>query len=1083
MSSADSTIYGNDLTEIAEGIVADGSTVYLADEMQPENASGAAETVKDIIVEKGVTLLDLYEVVSDPIKGGMGQVFRVHHTSWNADLAMKQPHTSYFQTAKQKENFSHECEAWINLGLHPHIVSCYYVREISGIPSIFAEWIDGGSLKDQIKSGRLYEGGDEALIRVLDIAIQFARGLHYAHEQGLIHQDVKPDNLLLTSSGEAKVADFGIAKARAELTTINENRISDGTMMSVGGGYTPAYCSPEQTGSKLLTRRTDTWSWAVSVLEMFMGERMWDNGVTAGIACEDYFEMDSRIQMPEGIKDLLRSCFKEDESERPRSFLEIEESLLGIYQTETGNIYPRKSPKAASNTADSLNNRALSFLDLGKSKESEKLWEQALSITPNHAESIFCQALYLWRSANITDEEVINRLKNISATGQKSKHYYFLSLIHIERGDAKSAKDVLDNIADAECTDAINRAKDIVSSMPISNQVIDIFEHLDSRVLSISFSPDSSLAVLYDMDKELLLFRLKDGKVIKKFSGYTGIVGSAIFLPSAQHLLTASGDTTIRLWDINTGECTRVYKGFPESFKDIKLTSDGKHFLVIYSKKVVLYGIENKEVKWEITPHDCMTSDACVSSDESLIITIGLKIPGQNHEVKIWDYSPDESIRCVKSFDVSFKRYCKARLYNNKLLLFGSGEPVIQLWNISTVELLAEINISNYYHCSAVYDPNENSIISYLSGKIRIWEVESGRCRFTSIDVDCYGSFAYFNPYNTFALVSDPRREYIKQDNAGVSVDKRCTGIYIFNIPQRGIDSDYALSEITSVLKSLDNETLITKAIIESEMFLSQKDINNALLSLEKATCIQGFADSAEYLKLNAQIGRFCRKSSIHSCTQIQEFNDTNSHVEYVCFSPDGKLILSRVKNYFEGNSAIILREVKTGECLQKLITKGVFPVCFNPDSSMIFAGGMGSICCWDSNTGELIRTYTVYEPYYDINRICVSNDGKTLILGDMRQIWDCNYIKVVSIADGRCIETLHGHECTSKDREMFNNFFNTGPDGSTYFEVKDGIIKIYDNKTSQCMYDIHANLDCLSTSRFSPDGRMIVSAGKEGSA
>ncbi|MFZ2658641.1 MAG: hypothetical protein WAX69_27155 [Victivallales bacterium] len=86
-------------------------------------------------------LLGLYEIKGEPVAGGMGKVFRVHHTTWNVDLAMKQPHPELFETEEQKQNFIHECDAWINLGLHPHIVSCYYVREINGTPNIFAEWM------------------------------------------------------------------------------------------------------------------------------------------------------------------------------------------------------------------------------------------------------------------------------------------------------------------------------------------------------------------------------------------------------------------------------------------------------------------------------------------------------------------------------------------------------------------------------------------------------------------------------------------------------------------------------------------------------------------------------------------------------------------------------------------------------------------------------------------------------------------------------------------------------------------------------------------------------------------------------
>ena len=74
----------------------------------------------------------------------------------------------------------------------------------------------GGSLSDWIKDGRLYEGAPEAaLARILDIAIQFAWGLDYSHEQGLIHQDVKPANVMMTKDGLAKVTDFGLARGPA----------------------------------------------------------------------------------------------------------------------------------------------------------------------------------------------------------------------------------------------------------------------------------------------------------------------------------------------------------------------------------------------------------------------------------------------------------------------------------------------------------------------------------------------------------------------------------------------------------------------------------------------------------------------------------------------------------------------------------------------------------------------------------------------------------------------------------------------------------------------------------------------------
>ena len=111
-------------------------------------------------LRKNGVLLKTYRVDSDAILGGMGAIWRVRHLNWDVDLAMKRPKPDYFVTEKQKADFIHECDSWIKLGLHPNIVSCYYVREIDGIPTIFSEWMERGSLAGCIRDGSLYEGED-----------------------------------------------------------------------------------------------------------------------------------------------------------------------------------------------------------------------------------------------------------------------------------------------------------------------------------------------------------------------------------------------------------------------------------------------------------------------------------------------------------------------------------------------------------------------------------------------------------------------------------------------------------------------------------------------------------------------------------------------------------------------------------------------------------------------------------------------------------------------------------------------------------------------------------------------------------
>ncbi len=168
--------------------------------------------------------------------------------------------------AASQRLFLDELQTWIDLPEHPHLTSCRFFRTVDVEVAIFAEFVEGGSLADWIHTGKLTRLED-----LLDVAIQFAWGLHAAHEHGLIHQDVKPGNVLLTLQGLVKVSDFGLARARAAADLPMGNQAGQSILISCGG-MTPAYCSPEQAAGRRLSRKTDVWSWGVSVLEMFIGE-------------------------------------------------------------------------------------------------------------------------------------------------------------------------------------------------------------------------------------------------------------------------------------------------------------------------------------------------------------------------------------------------------------------------------------------------------------------------------------------------------------------------------------------------------------------------------------------------------------------------------------------------------------------------------------------------------------------------------------------------------------------------------------------------------------------------------------------
>jgi serine/threonine protein kinase len=227
--------------------------------------------------EPGEVVLGVHEVRAVIADGGMGLVHRVRHRGWDVDLAVKSPRPEFVESPIGLRNFETEAEVWVGLGLHPNTVGCVYVRRLDGLPRVFAEWVDGGDLASAITGRSLYRGRPRAaLARILDVAIQSAWGLEHAHQHRLVHQDVKPANVLLTRDGDAKVTDFGLARAWA--AAIQATTAAGASLIAGYGGMTPAYCSPEQAmaaagnAGTVLTRTTDVWSWALTVLAMFAGD-------------------------------------------------------------------------------------------------------------------------------------------------------------------------------------------------------------------------------------------------------------------------------------------------------------------------------------------------------------------------------------------------------------------------------------------------------------------------------------------------------------------------------------------------------------------------------------------------------------------------------------------------------------------------------------------------------------------------------------------------------------------------------------------------------------------------------------------
>jgi serine/threonine protein kinase/Tfp pilus assembly protein PilF len=305
--------------------------------LQPTKGIGITKTLETHIEEypRGSKFADRYNIIEKLGTGGMGAVYRVEDKNISQDIALKLIKSDIASDKKTIERFRNELKTTRMIS-HRNVCRMFDLAETEGTYYITMEYVSGEDMKSFIRrSGKL------DIPKAISIAKEVCEGLAEAHRLGVVHRDLKSNNVMIDEEGNARIMDFGIARSQRAKGLTGEGII-------IG---TPEYMSPEQAEAKHVDHRSDIYSLGIILYEMVTGQLPFEGDTPLAIAIKHKGEMpkdpkEINPQIQEDFNNLILNCLEKDKDKRYQSAEELRSELTNIERgiTTKERTVPAKKP-------------------------------------------------------------------------------------------------------------------------------------------------------------------------------------------------------------------------------------------------------------------------------------------------------------------------------------------------------------------------------------------------------------------------------------------------------------------------------------------------------------------------------------------------------------------------------------------------------------------------------------------------------------------------------------------------------------------------------------------------------------------
>lgn len=615
----------------------------------------------------GTVIDGLYEIEDLIGLGAMGAVYKAHHLVWDIDVAIKVARPDVENPAELRDRLIFEGEAWIGLGVHPNIVQCFFIREYFGLPALFLDYLTGGSLKDWMRNGLIPR---DDVARILDVAIQSADGLAYAHSHGMIHRDVKPQNLLIRGDDRVCVTDFGIVKTLSATDTRRltfhhqKTEFSEETTLGTQVAGTMGYGAPEQwIEYGVVSPASDIYALAVVVYELLAGRKPFEmvDKDPISLLIQQAQSEPPRLQadVPDSLTDLIMNCLARRPEQRPQSAQLLREKLAACYQDVTGQAYPRETPQASTERAATMNNRAASLYLLGKDEKALEVWKEASKVDGRHQESLYNRMRCEWEKDKIDAREAEWKLSEARA-------YYPMGLFCIQAGHYQMAAEILEKaleepdrvplssiyraLGDAQMYRGLFENASWAYSEAVEAGANDATTRLVHQLATRNVRADKHIYFPWPSGRKLA--QLPEAALQGRFKRETA-------------MLALSGPRSLSMWNVKSGKCVWTRKT-PQPHLDFDF--DHRHLYLLNQAPGQALFVENGSSSWQTNSWEQLI---CVSTVHGR----GLLIGGGHHVLEL-----HQGKRLSQLQSVDQPLVCACFTAQGKVLVGGDEMGFLATW-------------------------------------------------------------------------------------------------------------------------------------------------------------------------------------------------------------------------------------------------------------------------------------------------------------------------------------------------------------------------------------------------------------------